>query len=158
MTNTPTIIKESNHYITRNIAASLGLSIYVIIDTLFISIAAGPLGLTVLNLALPLFSAFNATGLLLGVGGAAYYSLNKLTHPERVEHLFSQLIIFVAGLGILVTILINLFATPLLHLLGANAATLPMGLTYVRIISLAAPFTWPTTLWSTSSETTATLT
>lgn len=140
MTNTPTIIKESNHYITRNIAASLGLSIYVIIDTLFISIAAGPLGLTVLNLALPLFSAFNATGLLLGVGGAAYYSLNKLTHPERVEHLFSQLIIFVAGLGILVTILINLFATPLLHLLGANAATLPMGLTYVRIISLAAPF------------------
>ncbi|MEE6698648.1 MATE family efflux transporter [Limosilactobacillus fermentum] len=140
MTNTPTIIKESNHYITRNIAASLGLSIYVIFDTLFISIAAGPLGLTVLNLALPLFSAFNATGLLLGVGGAAYYSLNKLTHPERVEHLFSQLIIFVAGLGILVTILINLFATPLLHLLGANAATLPMGLTYVRIISLAAPF------------------
>ena len=140
MTNTPNIIKESNHYITRNIAASLGLSIYVIIDTLFISIAAGPLGLTVLNLALPLFSAFNATGLLLGVGGAAYYSLNKLTHPERVEHLFSQLIIFVAGLGILVTILINLFATPLLHLLGANAATLPMGLTYVRIISLAAPF------------------
>ena len=72
MTNTPNIIKESNHYITRNIAASLGLSIYVIIDTLFISIAAGPLGLTVLNLALPLFSAFNATGLLLGVGGAAF--------------------------------------------------------------------------------------
>lgn len=69
MTNTPNIIKESNHYITRNIAASLGLSIYVIIDTLFISIAAGPLGLTVLNLALPLFRPLTQLGSYWGLVG-----------------------------------------------------------------------------------------
>lgn len=33
MTNTPNIIKESNHYITRNIAASLGLSIYLKLES-----------------------------------------------------------------------------------------------------------------------------
>ena len=48
------IKKEINHYVLRNILANVGLSTYVIIDTLFIAIAAGSMGLTVLNLALPL--------------------------------------------------------------------------------------------------------
>ena len=76
---------EVNHYVVRNTAASVGMSMYLLIDTLFISIAAGPLGLTALNVALPLFSLFNCLGMLLGVGGAAYYSLNKIKHHERVK-------------------------------------------------------------------------
>ena len=35
------IKKEINHYVLRNILANVGLSTYVIIDTLFIAIAAG---------------------------------------------------------------------------------------------------------------------
>lgn len=42
------ITKEVFHYVSRNIIAMLGTSIYVLIDTLFISIAAGALGLTAL--------------------------------------------------------------------------------------------------------------
>ena len=63
------IIGELNNYIVRNVTASVGLSIYILIDTLFISMAAGAMGLTVLNLALPIYSLFSCTGLLLGVGG-----------------------------------------------------------------------------------------
>lgn len=47
------ITKEVRHYVVRNVVATLGMSMYVIIDTLFISIAAGALGLTTLNLVLP---------------------------------------------------------------------------------------------------------
>ena len=53
------ITKEVRHYVVRNVVATLGMSMYVIIDTLFISIAAGALGLTTLNLVLPLFNVFN---------------------------------------------------------------------------------------------------
>ncbi len=51
------ITKEVRHYVVRNVVATLGMSMYVIIDTLFISIAAGALGLTTLNLVLP-YSTF----------------------------------------------------------------------------------------------------
>ncbi|MCG4640021.1 hypothetical protein L0N18_25055, partial [Phocaeicola dorei] len=76
--------------IVRNVTASVGLSIYILIDTLFISMAAGAMGFTVLNLALPIYSLFSCTVLLLGVGGAAYFSLNKIDHPERVKTLYSE--------------------------------------------------------------------
>lgn len=133
------ITKELNNYIARNVAASLGLSIYVLIDTLFISVAAGALGLTVLNLALPIYSLFNCTGLLLGVGGAAYFSLNKIDHPERVKTIYSELIIFVVILGLIAIVLINLFTRPLATLLGANSQTMDMAIKYLRLMSLDAP-------------------
>lgn len=69
--------------------------------------------MAVLNLSLPLFSLFNCLGMLLGVGGAAYYSLNKLTHPERVETLYSEIIIFAVIIGFLIAFGINLFIHPL---------------------------------------------
>lgn len=136
-----TLTKELNHYIKRNIAASVGLSIYILIDTIFISMTGGSIGMAVLNLSLPLFSLFNCLGMLLGVGGAAYYSLNKISHPERVETLYSEIMIFALTIGFLIALGINIFIHPLLAILGADAQTIPMAIPYVRIMAIAAPFT-----------------
>lgn len=98
--------------------------------------------MAVLNLSLPLFSLFNCLGMLLGVGGAAYYSLNKLTHPERVETLYSEIIIFAVIIGFLIAFGINLFIHPLTARAGGeNAQTIPMAIPYVRILAFGAPFT-----------------
>ena len=86
--------REVSGYIVKNIFASLGISLYVLVDTLFIALAAGSIGLATLNIVLPIFNLFNSLGLLLGVGGAAIFSLNKVRHPERIEGLYSELIIF----------------------------------------------------------------
>lgn len=137
--NSRVIAAEVRHYVLRNVVATLGMSMYVIIDTLFISIAAGALGLTTLNLVLPLFNIFNGTGLLLGVGGATIFSLNKVLHPERVRTLYSQLVIFAAVLGLLLAILLNIYAVPVVNFLGANDATRQMALTYLRIVSWSGP-------------------
>ncbi|MBA2913330.1 MATE family efflux transporter [Limosilactobacillus frumenti] len=118
----------------------VGTSLYVLIDTLFISIAAGALGLTALNLALPIFNCFNAIGLLLGVGGATIFSLNKVLHPERVESLYSSLIIVAAVTGVIVAILMDIFATPVVNFLGANDQTRELAITYVRIVAWCGPF------------------
>lgn len=138
--NQTLINAEVRHYVTRNVVATLGLSLYVIIDTLFISIAAGALGLATLNIVLPIFSIFNATGLLLGVGGATIFSLNKVLHPERVKDLFSQLISFAAIFGTLVAILLTIFARPVVDFLGADGQTRQMAITYLRIIAWSGPF------------------
>lgn len=123
MDSTQAIKHEVRHYVVRNVIATMGMSLYVIIDTLFISIAAGALGLTTLNLVLPLFNVFNGVGLLLGVGGATIFSLNKVLHPDRVKDLYSQLIIFAATFGIVLAILLNVFATPVVNFLGADDQT-----------------------------------
>ncbi|MCT3208126.1 MATE family efflux transporter [Limosilactobacillus reuteri] len=133
------ITKEVRHYVVRNVVATLGMSMYVIIDILFISIAAGALGLTTLNLVLPLFNVFNGTGLLLGVGGATIFSLNKVMHPERIKSLFSQLMIFAFTFGLILAILLNIFATPVVDFLGADDATRQMAIVYLRIISWSGP-------------------
>lgn len=130
---------EVNHYVVRNTAASVGMSMYLLIDTLFISIAAGPLGLTALNVALPLFSLFNCLGMLLGVGGAAYYSLNKIKHPERVKSTYSELMIFGISLGLLLTLAIEIFIHPLIYFLGGTAQTYQLAHTYISIIAFCAP-------------------
>lgn len=134
------ITKEVFHYVSRNIIAMVGTSLYVLIDTLFISIAAGALGLTALNLALPIFNCFNAIGLLLGVGGATIFSLNKVMHPERIKSLYSSLMIVAAVVGIIVAILMDLFANPVVDFLGANGQTRALAITYVRIIAWCGPF------------------
>jgi putative MATE family efflux protein len=130
---------EVRHYVTRNVIATLGLSLYVIIDTLFISIAAGAFGLATLNIVLPVFSIFNATGLLLGVGGATMFSLNKVQHPERVKDLFSQLITFAGIFGVVLAILLTTFAHPVVDFLGADEQTRAMSITYLRIIAWSGP-------------------
>ena len=139
MNSTQAIRGEVRHYVVRNVVATLGMSLYVLIDTLFISIAAGALGLTTLNLVLPLFNVFNGVGLLLGVGGATIFSLNKVLHPERIRDLYSQLIIFAATLGIVLAILLNVFATPVVNFLGADDQTRQMAIIYLRICAWSGP-------------------
>lgn len=139
MNSTQAIKHEVRHYVVRNVIATMGMSLYVLIDTLFISIAAGALGLTTLNLVLPLFNVFNGVGLLLGVGGATIFSLNKVLHPDRVKDLYSQLIIFAAGLGIVLAILLNVFATPVVNFLGADDQTRQMAIIYLRICAWSGP-------------------
>lgn len=112
---------------------------YVIVDTLFIALAAGALGLTTLNLVLPVFNVFNSIGLLFGIGGSALYSLNKINNPKKVKDLFSQLLLFCAVLGLLFAFCANLFPHQILHFLGANSETIDLATMYLRIISFSGP-------------------
>lgn len=132
-------VHEVNRYVLRNIFAMLGSSAYVLIDTLFISIAAGALGLTTLNLGLPVFNMMNSLGLLLGVGGSALFSLNKIDHPEKVRNLYGELAVFGVLVGLIFAVAVNLFIHPFVNFLGANAATRSLAIPYIRIISCGAP-------------------
>ncbi|MFT8459212.1 MAG: MATE family efflux transporter [Liquorilactobacillus ghanensis] len=135
---TKILLRESGGYIARNIAASLGISLYVIIDTLFIATAAGADGLAALNIVLPVFNFISSVGLLLGIGGSTIFSINKVHAGTKVATLYGQLLLFGIFVGIIFSLLGNLATRPLLQLLGADQQTLGLASSYLRIVSLGA--------------------
>ncbi|AUJ28913.1 MATE family efflux transporter [Liquorilactobacillus hordei] len=139
MESKKTIIQEFANYTVKNIFASLGLSLYVIVDTLFIAIAAGAIGLASLNIVLPIFNLFNSVGLMLGIGGATIYSMNKGSDGNDTHSLYGQLLVLGVSVGIFFIIIANIFTNQLLYLMGANSQTITTAAPYLRIISLSAP-------------------
>ena len=58
-------------YVSQNILAMIGLSLYILADTYFISKAVGANGITALNMALPVYGVIFALGQMVGVGSGA---------------------------------------------------------------------------------------
>ena len=68
-------MKKFFRYVSQRIAGMIGLSVYILADTYFISSYAGTDGLAVLNLILPLYGLLNALGNMIAVGCATRYSI-----------------------------------------------------------------------------------
>ena len=60
-------------YVLQSIAGMLGLSVYILADTFFISVCSGSDGLAVLNLMLPVYGVLFAIGSMVGIGSATRY-------------------------------------------------------------------------------------
>ena len=67
--------REFAKYASLNTLGMVGLSLYILADTFFISKGLGANGLTALNLALPIYNLVHGAGLMLGMGGATRYSI-----------------------------------------------------------------------------------
>ena len=57
-------------YILPGIGGMLGVSLYVLGDTMLVGRGLGAPGLTALNIAIPMINVLNAFGLMFGIGGA----------------------------------------------------------------------------------------
>ena len=57
-------------YVSQNMLGMLGMSLYILADTYFISKAVGADGITALNLVLPVYNLIFAIGAMIGVGSA----------------------------------------------------------------------------------------
>ena len=67
----------------------VGVSVYVLADTFFISVYAGADGLAVLNLILPVYGLIYAIGSMIGIGSATRYGISK-AKGEKADHYFTQ--------------------------------------------------------------------
>jgi len=125
-------------YASQNIAGMIGLSCYILIDTLFVSVALGSSGLAALNLAITVFSVVSGVGQLLGVGFGTDFSLRYGEGKPTGACLSTALRL--GGFAALGFALAGLFfARPLSLLLGADGETLAMTTVYVRVTLLFAP-------------------
>lgn len=125
--------------VARGAFGSVGLSIYLLADTFFVSKKLGILGVTVMNLTMPLFNVIEGLGLLLGMGGATLFVINRIQNPKNSQKIFGQIFKIGLALGIFF-MLIGLFCPEkVARLLGANDLVLDMTLDYTRVILIGGP-------------------
>ncbi len=75
-------------YIFQSMAGMLGISVYILADTYFISVYSGADGLAVLNLILPVYGLIYAIGAMIGIGSATRYAIDRAQGQKR-QLLFS---------------------------------------------------------------------
>ena len=117
----------------------VGVSVYVLADTFFISVYAGADGLAVLNLILPVYGLIYAIGSMIGIGSATRYGISK-AKGEKADHYFTQAVAWSVLISIPFVLLGIFIPDKCLALLGADAGLVAMGKTYLQIILMASPF------------------
>lgn len=117
-------------------------SIYGVVDGVFISNFIGAEAFAAVNLVMPFLMIFGAVGFMLGTGGSALVAYTFGTGNDRkANEIFSLLIYVLIGIGILFTVLGEIFLAPISGILGADEAMLPYCIEYGRIILIAlVPF------------------
>ena len=132
--------REFARYASLNALGMLGFSCYILADTFFIAQGLGADGLTALNLAIPIYSLVHGCGLMLGMGGATWYSICRGQRDNDGASAAFVSLVYPAVLLVIIFVSAGLFfPTPLASLLGADAQVLTMTATYLRVILLFSP-------------------
>jgi putative MATE family efflux protein len=126
-------------FVIPSIIAFAFSGIYAIVDGFFVGNTIGDAGLSAINIAYPIVAILQAIGTGLGMGGAVYYSINKAEgHQKRAGEFIAYAWWLLIIASIIVTIIVYLFANPILKILGAENAILSYGTEYIKIIALGA--------------------
>lgn len=132
--------KEFLKYVLLNVLGMIGLSCYILADTFFIAQGLGANGLTALNLAIPVYSLVNGCGLMLGMGGAAKYSVFRGQGAEHSANEVFNHTVWMAALFSVFFMTAGIFGDDLLAtLLGADEQVYEMTRIYLKVILLFAP-------------------
>ncbi len=127
-------------YTIRNIIGMIGLSCYILADTYFIAKGLGANGLTALNLAIPVYSFIYGLGMMIGMGGATRYSIEKeIASKQQTDLVFSHAVWMTVWLSIVLVGMGVTISRPLAFLLGADAVTVADTSSYLRITMIFAP-------------------
>jgi len=126
-------------YVLQNVAGMIGVSVYILADTFFISASAGADGITVLNLALPIYGLIFAMGSMIGVGTATRFGIKKAQGQKEVDTYFLHAIFWDLIVSI-PFVLTGIFAPKtVLKIMGGDPMIMELGESYMRIILIAAP-------------------
>ena len=132
--------REFLKYSSLNVLGMIALSCYILADTFFVSKALGADGLAALNLAIPVYSFINGSGLMIGMGGGIKYSIAKSQGAaQRADQTFTNSAVLTAVIAACFFLTGLLASGPLALLLGADGTVYEMTRTYLRVILLFAP-------------------
>lgn len=132
--------QEFVRYASLNVLGMLGLSCYILADTYFISKGLGADGLTALNLAIPVYSFIHGSGLMIGMGGGAGYSIRKsLGRSRETDQLFTNAVLTAAVFAVIYVCAGIFYTDRIVTLLGADASVFAMTRTYLKMILLFSP-------------------
>ncbi|WP_308007803.1 MATE family efflux transporter [uncultured Fusobacterium sp.] len=134
------VLKFFVKYVTLNVMGMIGFSCYILADTYFISKGMGVDGLTALNLAIPLYTFINGTGLMIGIGGGSRYAvLRAKRENDKADSIFTYSIQIGILIGLFFFIIGIFLGDKISYLLGADKITFKMTSTYLKTIMSFAP-------------------
>ena len=126
-------------YISQSISGMIGVSVYILADTFFISYKCGADGLAALNLILPVFGLVFAIGSMIGIGSATRYNISTAKGSPS-DYYFTQSIFWCLICSIPFMLTGIFIPHKALALLGADAGLIRLGRNYMRIVLLFTPF------------------
>ena len=134
------VLKSFIKYVTLNVMGMIGFSCYILADTYFISKGMGADGLTSLNLAIPVYTFINGTGLMIGIGGGAKYAVLKAKgNNEEADNMFNYSIKSGILTGVIFFLAGIFLGDGISHMLGTDNVTFNMTSTYLKTIMSFAP-------------------
>lgn len=123
-----------------NMVMMVFMSLYTIVDGMFISRFVGELALSATNMFYPVTSMQYAVGIMLGTGGSAViaWKLGRGEQQEAKED-FTAITILSLLVGVVVTAVCLPQLSPILRLLGTSPAQMPIAEIYAGILLWFAP-------------------
>ena len=137
-----TSIKKAYFTLALPVVLSMAVTlVYNLVDTFFVSKTGNPDLVAGVSQAAPIFTLMIAIGDIFGLGGSSLISRLFGEHQDRVARNVSGYCFYYSiACGIFVTIVLLLFQTPILHLIGASPATWRFAREYYLVIAWGAPF------------------
>ena len=124
-------------YAIPSIIAMLVSALYNIVDQIFIGQGVGFLGNAATNIAFPLTTITVAIALLIGIGGAAKFSLELgANNQQNAQQVVGNSLILLVGSGIALTVITFLLMEPMLYFFGATKDIYVYAQEYTRITAL----------------------
>ena len=131
-------------YITLALPVVLSMAVtlvYNLVDTFFVSKTGNPNLVAGVSPGAPIFTLMIAIGDIFGLGGSSLISRLFGEHQDRVARNVSGYCFYYSiACGLVVTLLLFVFQTPILHMLGASAATWQYAREYYLVIAGGATF------------------
>ena len=123
-----------------SIISMVVMSLYNIVDQIFIGQTVGELGNAATNVAFPLTTLCIATALTFGIGGASGFNLNLGAGDEKkAPYFIGNGATMMLVIGLILTLVTSVAIKPLLLFFGSTENILPFAVEYTRIIAIGFP-------------------
>lgn len=124
-----------------SIISMLVMSLYNIVDQIFIGQCVGELGNAATNVAFPFTTLCIATTLAFGIGGASGFNLNLgAGENEKAPYFIGGSVSMMFIIGVVLSVVGLTALKPLLLFFGSTDTVLPYAMEYTKYLALGFPF------------------
>ena len=132
-----------NHHIDKlfykflfpSIGSSMVTSIYVLADTIMIGWGVGAEGIVALNILLPLFALFHATGYLFGIGGGVLMSVANGKSDKNLANIYFSASVFLQIVFSVAYFTVGtIFMQDIAYMLGATQNNIDLVIEYEKYL------------------------
>ena len=123
-----------------NMVMLVFMSLYTIVDGMFISRYAGEIALSSTNMYYPVMSLQYGIGIMLGTGGSAIVAIKLGSgRVEEAKENFTLITLTAIIIGALFTVICLPFLEQILNMLGTSATQMPHGMAYASAVLWFSP-------------------